>query len=68
MPERHMRVVADEIARVEEERTEVERRRASAIIDAQESEAARLAATETVTAATALLAEARRAAEAEAKD
>jgi chromosome segregation protein len=65
--ERHMRVVADEIARVEEERTEVERRRASAIIDAQESEAARLAATETVTAATALLAEARRAAEAESE-
>jgi chromosome segregation protein len=65
--ERHMRVVADEIARVEQERTEVERRRASAIVDAQESEAARLAATETVTAATALLAEARRAAEAESE-
>jgi len=65
--ERHMRVVADESARVEQERTEVERRRASAIIDAQESEAARLAATETVTAATALLAEARRAAEAESE-
>ncbi len=65
--ERHMRVVADEIARVEQERDEVERRRAGAIIDAQESEAARLAATETVTAATALLAEARRAAEAESE-
>jgi len=65
--ERHMRVVADEIARVEQERLENERRRTSAIIDAEESEAARLAATETVTAATALLAEARRAAEAESE-
>jgi chromosome segregation protein len=45
----------------------VERRRANAIIDAQESEAARLAATEAVTTATALLAEARRAAEAESE-
>ena len=65
--ERHMRVVADEIGRVEQEQTEVERRRASAIIDSQESEAARLATTETVTTATALLAEARRAAEAESE-
>jgi chromosome segregation protein len=65
--ERHMRVVADEVGRVEQERNEVERRRTSAIIDAQESEAARLAATETVTTATALLAEARRAAEAESE-
>ncbi|HEV2828780.1 MAG TPA: chromosome segregation protein SMC [Pyrinomonadaceae bacterium] len=65
--ERHMRVVADDAARVEQERIEVERRRAGAIIDAQESEAARLAATATVTAATSLLGEARRAAEAESE-
>jgi chromosome segregation protein len=65
--ERHMRVVADEIGRVEQERTEVEKRRAGAMVDSQESEAARLAATETVTTATALLAEARRAAEAESE-
>ena len=65
--ERHLRVVADELGRVEQERLEIESRRTSAIIDAEESEAARLAATETVTAATALLAEARRAAEAESE-
>jgi chromosome segregation protein len=65
--ERHMRVVADEAGRIELERTEVETRRARAIIEAEESEAARVAATETVTAATALLAEARRAAEVESE-
>ncbi|MEP6818694.1 MAG: chromosome segregation protein SMC, partial [bacterium] len=65
--ERHMRVVADEFGRVEQERQEIERRRTSAIVDAEESEAARLAATETVTAATALLAGARRAAEFESE-
>ena len=65
--ERHMRVVADDAGRVEQERIEVERRRATAIIDAQESEAARVAATATVTAATSLLGEARRAAEAESE-
>jgi chromosome segregation protein len=42
---------------------EVERRRTTAIADAEEAESARVAATETVTTATALLAEARRAAE-----
>ncbi|HEY6232054.1 MAG TPA: chromosome segregation protein SMC [Pyrinomonadaceae bacterium] len=65
--ERHLRVVADDAARVEQERMEVERRRAAAIVDAQESESARVAAAATVTAATALLAEARRAAEAESE-
>ena len=65
--ERHMRVVADEAGRVEQERIEIEQRRTSAIIDAEQSEAARLAATETVTAATTLLAEARRAAETESE-
>jgi chromosome segregation protein len=65
--ERHMRVVADDAARVEQERVEVERRRSAAIIDAEESETARLTATTTVTTATGLLAEARRAAEAESE-
>jgi chromosome segregation protein len=65
--ERHMRVVADDAARVEQERSEVERRRTSAIREAEEAESARLAATETVGLATALLAEARRAAESESE-
>ncbi|HEV7475641.1 MAG TPA: chromosome segregation protein SMC [Pyrinomonadaceae bacterium] len=65
--ERHMRVVAEDAARVEQERIEVERRRATAIVDAEESEASRLAATEMVTAATFRLAEARRSAESESE-
>ena len=65
--ERHMRVVADETGRVEQERVEVERRRTAAIADAEHAESLRVAATETVTAATALLAEARRAAETESE-
>jgi chromosome segregation protein len=65
--ERHMRVVADDATRVEQERIEVERRRATAIVDAEESEAARVAATELVTAATLRLAEARRSAEVESE-
>ncbi len=65
--ERHLRVVADEVGRVEHERLEIEGRRSSAIVDAEQSEGARLAATETVVAATALLAEARRAAETESE-
>lgn len=65
--ERHMRVVSDDIDRIHQERTEVERRRASAIVDAEESEAARLTANQTVMTATALLTEARRAAETESE-
>jgi len=65
--ERHLRVVADDAARVEQERTEVERRRATAIVDAEQAEAARIAATEMVTTTTALLGEARRTAEAESE-
>jgi chromosome segregation protein len=65
--ERHLRVVADDAARVELERVEVERRRSSAIIDAAEAESARVATTTAVTTATALLAEARRAAESESE-
>ncbi|MDQ5844109.1 MAG: chromosome segregation protein SMC [Acidobacteriota bacterium] len=65
--ERHMRVVTDDAARVEQERLEVETRRTAAITDAGEAEAARIAAAETVTLATSVLAEARRAAEAESE-
>jgi chromosome segregation protein len=65
--ERHLRVVGDEAGRIELERADIETRRARAIIEAEESEAARVAATETVTAATALLSEARRAAEVESE-
>jgi chromosome segregation protein len=65
--ERHMRVVADDAGRVEQERIEVERRRTSAIANAEEAESARLAATNSVTKATSLLAEARRQAEIESE-
>lgn len=65
--ERHMRVVADDSARVEQERLEVERRRTAAITDAEEAESARLAAASTVNSATSVLTEARRAAEAESE-
>ncbi|HSS19943.1 MAG TPA: chromosome segregation protein SMC [Pyrinomonadaceae bacterium] len=65
--ERHMRVVSDDLERIEQERTEIEKRRAAAIVDAEQSEAARITANETVVAATALLSEARRAAEIESE-
>ncbi len=65
--ERHLRVVADEAGRVEQERVEVERRRTAAIADAEAAEAARVAATESVIGSTTQLAEARRAAEAESE-
>ena len=65
--ERHMRVVADDAARVEQERVEIERRRATALVEAEEAESARVAATNAVTAATSLLGEARRAAESESE-
>ncbi|HYJ85890.1 MAG TPA: hypothetical protein VEW46_07540, partial [Pyrinomonadaceae bacterium] len=61
------KVVADDGARVEQERIEVERRRAAAITDAEEAESARIAAASTVTTATAVLADARRTAEAESE-
>jgi chromosome segregation protein len=64
---RHMKVVGEDAARVEQERLEVERRRAAAISDAEEAEAARLAAAETVSSATLTLGEARRSAEAESE-
>jgi chromosome segregation protein len=61
--ERHVRIVTDDTARLEAERSEVEERRQKALTDAESAEAARLAATETVTRASALLMEARRDAE-----
>ncbi|PYS48311.1 MAG: hypothetical protein DMF68_13535 [Acidobacteria bacterium] len=63
--ERHMRVVADDAARLAEERLELEERRATALAEAETAEAARLAASETIAQTGTLLAEARRAAEAE---
>ena len=63
--ERHKRVVADDAARLEQERLELEERRAIALAEAETAEAARLAASETIAQAATLLAEARRAAEAE---
>ncbi|MDQ2975194.1 MAG: chromosome segregation protein SMC [Acidobacteriota bacterium] len=65
--ERHLRVVADDAGRVEQERIEIEKRRAAAIADAEEAESARVAATDTVTNATAILADARRQAEIESE-
>lgn len=65
--ERHLRVVVADAARVEEERLELERRRFTALTDAEASEAARTAATEAVTKTSALLAEARREAESESE-
>lgn len=65
--ERHLRVVADDTGRVEQERVEVERRRTTAILEAEQAESARVAATSAVSIATALLGEARRAAESESE-
>jgi len=65
--ERHMRVVAEDAARVEDERRDVEQRRLSALSDAETAEAARLAAGDTVVSASATLAEARRQAELESE-
>lgn len=61
--ERHLRVVAADSARIEEERADVDRRRQEALADAETAEAARVAASETVVRASQELAEARRAAE-----
>jgi chromosome segregation protein len=65
--ERHLRVVADDAARLAQERLELEERRATALAEAETAEAARLAASETIALASAVLAEARRAAEAESE-
>jgi chromosome segregation protein len=61
--ERHLRVIADDTARLAQERLELEERRATAISEAETAEAARLAALETITQAATVLAVARRAAE-----
>ena len=61
--ERHLRVVADDTTRLAEERREVEQRRREALANAAAAETARITATDTVTRASALLTEARRAAE-----
>jgi chromosome segregation protein len=65
--ERHLRVVADDAARLAQERLELEERRATALAEAETAEAARLAASETIALASAVLAETRRAAEAESE-
>jgi chromosome segregation protein len=65
--ERHLRVIADDAARLAQERLELEERRATALSEAEIAEAARLAATETITQAASVLSVARRAAETESE-
>jgi chromosome segregation protein len=65
--ERHLRVVSDDRARVEQERFELDKRRTTALADAEEAEAARIAAGTAVANATAVLTEARRSAEIESE-
>ena len=65
--ERHMRVVAEDLARVETERHDVEQRRATALSEAEAAESARLTAGETVIKASSMLAETRRAVELESE-
>jgi chromosome segregation protein len=65
--ERHLRVIADDTARLEQERLELEERRATAISEAEAAEAARLGALELITQAAAVLSVARRAAETESE-
>ncbi len=65
--ERHMRVVAEDSARVEDERCDLEQRRLTALSEAEAAESARLASGETVIKASASLAEARREAELESE-
>ncbi|HKR00235.1 MAG TPA: AAA family ATPase, partial [Pyrinomonadaceae bacterium] len=65
--ERHLRVVADDAARLAQERLELEERRATALAEAEMAEAARLAASETIARAATILADARRAAETESE-
>ncbi|HEY6188539.1 MAG TPA: chromosome segregation protein SMC [Pyrinomonadaceae bacterium] len=65
--ERHLRVVADDAARLAAERLELEERRATALAEAEAAEAARLAAAQMVAEAAQLLAVARREAETESE-
>ncbi len=64
---RHMRVVTDDAARLEQERLELEERRTLALLEAEAAEAARAAAAQAVTDASALVAIARKQAEAESE-
>jgi chromosome segregation protein len=65
--ERHMRVVGQDSARVDEERLEVENRRAQALLEAEAAETAREAAADKVIRASALLTDLRREAEIESE-
>jgi chromosome segregation protein len=65
--ERHLRVVADDAARLEQERRELGERLATARAEAETAEAARLAASELIAQAATVLSDARRAAEAESE-
>ncbi|HYH83839.1 MAG TPA: AAA family ATPase, partial [Pyrinomonadaceae bacterium] len=65
--ERHMRVVADDAARLADERKEVGERRAKQLADLGAAETARAAAQSAVAQATETLAEARRATESESE-
>jgi chromosome segregation protein len=65
--ERHLRVVADDVARLEEERLTVRERRDSALAEGQAAELARDSASAKVAEASALLTELRRAAELESE-
>ncbi|HEU5131008.1 MAG TPA: hypothetical protein VFT26_02855, partial [Pyrinomonadaceae bacterium] len=65
--ERHMRVVGQDSARVDEERVEIENRRAQALLEAEAAETAREAAADKVIKASALLTDLRREAEIESE-
>jgi chromosome segregation protein len=65
--ERHMRVVGQDSARVDEERLEIEHRRAQALLEAEAAETAREAAADKVIKASALLTDLRREAEIESE-
>src|SRR5688572_24387835 len=65
--ERHMRVVGQDSLRVEEERIDLEQRRANALIEAETAEAARETAADNVIRASALLTDLRRETELESE-
>ena len=65
--ERHMRVVGQDSARVDEERRQVETRRAQALLEAEAAEAAREAAADNVINASGLLSDLRRETEVESE-
>jgi chromosome segregation protein len=65
--ERHMRVVGQDSQRVEEERIELEQRRANALVEAETAATAREAAADNVIRASALLTDLRREAELESE-